>query len=60
MKLVFCHNENFKWKYDEFISIMDPNFSPDGSNKKVIEISTYKAFIDVIDYCFNDGMFGLF
>lgn len=57
MRPVFTKTESFVWKYDDFISSLRPKFSEDGSNRKSSEVTTYKALLDVAEYCFNAGKF---
>ena len=45
----------FQWDYHGFVSSLKPTFSVEGGNRKSFEVTTYKAFLDFIEYCFNDG-----
>lgn len=54
-KSVFCPSQIFAWKYKEFVDIICPNFSEEGSNSKQNEIETYKFFLDFVELCFKDG-----
>ena len=54
-KSVFCPSQIFAWKYKEFVEVINPNFSEDGSNSKRKEVETYKYFLDFIEQCFKDG-----
>ena len=55
MRPVFCHGNQFEWHYEEFVNSLQPVFSEEGSSKRMLEVTTYKALLDVIEYCFNDG-----
>lgn len=44
-----------QWR-DTFLPLLKPKFSEEAGNKKAVEGTTCKAFLDVIEYCFNDGM----
>lgn len=60
MRPVFCGNGSFEWTYKGFVEALKPFFSEDGGNKKPLEVTTYKALLDSIEYCFQDGKFGYF
>ena len=60
MRPVFCRDDSFIWQHDDFVNSLRPAFSESGGNKKSAEIVTYKALLDVIEYCFNDGKILLF
>lgn len=47
----------FEWAYKGFIKALNPKFSEDGGNKKLLEVTSYKAFLDFIEYCFQAGKF---
>ena len=54
-KLIFCYSEALIWTFDLFVSNLIPNWSEDGSNQKKVELSVYRAFIDMCEICFHDG-----
>ena len=55
-KNVFCCNDNlFQWHFREFQKWLKPNFTPEGSNRKSVEVATLKHFLDFFEQCFNDG-----
>ena len=55
-RLVFTKIGTFTWHYDTFVRSLKSKFSEEGGNKKTQEVTTYKALLDVIEYCFNDSM----
>ena len=57
MRPVFCRNGSFVWNYTDFVKSLKPQFSEAGGNKKPLEVTTYKALLDVVEYCFNAGKF---
>ncbi|XP_078490016.1 ubiquitin-protein ligase E3C-like [Ciona intestinalis] len=56
---VFCPSSLFTWDHNNFLQILKPSFAEDGSNKKMKEMTTYKAFLDFTDCCWNDDLFPL-
>ena len=57
MRPVFCRTGSFEWTYENFVDALKPQFSQDGGNKKPLEVTTYKALLDFIEFCFNAGKF---
>ena len=53
LRPVFTKIGTFTWHYDTFVQSLKPKFREEGVNKKTVEVTTYKAFLDVIEYCFN-------
>ena len=53
---VFTKIGTFTWHYDTFVRSLKPKFSEEGGNKKTQEVTTYKALLDVMEYCFDDTM----
>ena len=54
---VFAKIGIFTCYYDTFVRPLKPKFSEEGGNRKIQEVTTYKALLDVIDYSLNDGMY---
>ena len=57
MRPVFVGDDSFVWKYDDLLKTLKPQFSEEGGNKKPLEVTTYKALLDIIEYCFYAGEF---
>lgn len=57
---VFCISKDFQWKLDSFVSCLRPQFGELGSNKRTSEVATYKAFLDFVEECFEDGKYSIF
>ena len=57
LRPVFTKIGTFTWHYDTFVQSLKPKYSEDGSNKKTLEVTTYKAFLDVVEYSFNAGSY---
>ncbi len=57
---VFCISKEFQWKLDCFVSYLRPEFSEIGSNKRTLELGTYKALLDFVEECFEDGKYSIF
>ena len=53
---VFAKIGIFTCYFDTFVRPLKPKFSEEGGNRRTQEVTTYKALLDVIDYCLNDGM----
>ena len=51
---VFCPNDKLIWDFKSFTDMLQPVFRDDESNKKVIEVTVYKRFTDLIERCFLD------
>ena len=49
----------FDWNYNSFTQTLLPIFSDDGTNTKVLEVTTYRCFLDFLETCNFDGMFVL-
>ena len=45
----------FSWTYDIFLKIVKPSFSKSGSNKKNVEETVFKSFIDMVECILMDG-----
>jgi len=56
-RVVFTPSNVFIWDYDLVRSTLLPYYSEHGSNKKVKEVDTYKAFLDFLEICFKDGKY---
>ena len=54
---LFCFSNIFEWVYQSFTQALKPLYSEDGTNKKRLEITTYKLLIDFLEVCNFDGMF---
>jgi len=39
---------------DDFLNLLDPQYSPTGSNRREKELLIYKHFCDMVDECYND------
>ena len=52
---IFCPSDIFKWTHELFQNSILPSFSEVGSNKRNIEISVYKYFLDMVEAIFMDG-----
>jgi len=55
-KLLFCYSDIFTWTYDVFMGSHKTNWAADGSNKKSVELKTYRAFIEMMELSYYDGM----
>ena len=53
---VFTKIGTFTWHYDIFVRSLKPKFSEEGGNRKTQEVTTYRALLDIMEYCFNDGV----
>ena len=49
----------FDWDYNSFTQALLPIFSDDGTNTKIVEVTTYRCFLDFLETCNFDGMFVL-
>ena len=49
----------FDWDYNSFTQALLPMFSDDGTNTKIVEVTTYRCFLDFLETCNFDGMFVL-
>ena len=45
----------FSWTYDIFLKIVKPSVSESSSNKKNVEETVFKSFIDMVECLFMDG-----
>lgn len=54
-KLMFCKSDVLTWDYETFVSSLSVVWSEQGSNQKVAELATYKAFIEMAEISFHDG-----
>ena len=52
---VFCISDMFLWDHETFLSVIHAEFSEEGSNKRRIEITIHKLFLDFVEQCFKDG-----
>ena len=52
---VFCPGRMFSWTYDIFLKTVKPCFTESGSNKKNVEETMFKSFIDMVECIFMDG-----
>ena len=55
-RLVFCHSNVLIWTYDLFINSLIVNWSSEGSNKRMLEMRVYRAFIEMCEISFHDGI----
>jgi len=52
----FAHPPNlFSWDFDIFSKRLEPDFAEEKSNKRFMEVNTYKAFLDFTEESFKDG-----
>ena len=56
-KLLFCNSELLVWTCELFLSTLHVKWSEQGSNKKSSELNVYKAFIEMCDIFYHDGMY---
>jgi len=54
-QVLFCPSKKFKWDFETVRQKMKPQFSDDGTNTKIKEVSVYKMFLDFVERCFFDG-----
>lgn len=54
-KHVFCQSFLFIWTSELFMEKLTPQFSEEGSNRKLKEINVFKLFRDFLECCFEDG-----
>ena len=54
---VFCPSSLLVWEYEDFVDILSPEFSEEGTTKRYTEVNIYKLLIDFIESCFCDGMY---
>ena len=52
---VFTPSTNFEVNLDGFLSAVEVNYSADGSNKKDVEINTFKSFTDALEMAAYDS-----
>jgi len=52
---VFCPSNLFSWDFDIFSKRLEPDFAEEKSNKRFMEVNTYKAFLDFTEESFKDG-----
>ena len=56
-RLVFCHSGSVLiWTHDLFINSLIVNWSGEGSNKRMPEMRVYRAFIEMCEISFHDGI----
>ena len=54
-KFIFCDSPLLRWSYQGFMDCLTVNWSDNGSNRKVMELKTYKCFIDMCECSFFSG-----
>ena len=54
-KYVFCKNKLMEWTFDKLDELFVPNYGSDGSTRKSNEINTFKAFMDLLEYSYEEG-----
>jgi hypothetical protein len=52
---VFCQTSLLNWTWEIFCEKLKPQFSEEGSNRRVKEINVFKLFRDFLECCFQDG-----
>ena len=55
-RLVFCHSSVLIWTYYLFINSLIVNWSGEGSNKRMLEMRVYRAFTEMCEISFHDGI----
>ena len=50
-------SELLKWNPEEFIGSTVVEYSETGSNRRIKEVDTYKAFTDAVESIFHDGKY---
>jgi len=58
-KLIFCHSDVLLWSYDVFNENLEVQFCDDGSSRKRMELSCYKAFLELCETSYYDGLFSI-
>ena len=54
-RVVFCPNKWLDWTFEKLEELFVPVYSTDGSSSKVLEINSFKALIDAVEICYEEG-----
>ena len=52
----FCPNDELNWTFDKVEELLVPIYSNAGSSKKAQEINTFKALVECLESCYEEGI----